>query len=275
MPNKSVYTIDKSVIIDFFNKLQTRERKVGKDKKVIGVENSTIWTYRNKLKSFFNWLESEGHIKDNPFKRIPAPKIVDKGGKFLTQSKIDQIMGAIDYKIKWKNNFIRKRNKALMATAFLAGLRRGELLGMRTDNINFRDGYLTVIGTDSKSKKTRTNTLNPVLSNILLDYIEERDKRKSNSPYLFLSESRDDKFTEHGLKHLMEKINECLDFRFHIHQLRHTLAATLCKNGTDVFTIKQILGHRDIRMTVEYLKGIPTENLRSYMDSVTLSNVIS
>ena len=59
---------------EFFKLLQTRKRIVGRDTIKVGVKDSTIGTYWSKLNTFFVWLETEGHIEQNPLSKIKKPK---------------------------------------------------------------------------------------------------------------------------------------------------------------------------------------------------------
>ncbi|RJO59499.1 hypothetical protein C4546_01995 [Candidatus Parcubacteria bacterium] len=58
------------------------------------------------------------------------------------------------------------------------------------------------------------------------------------------------------------------------HQFRHTFAVNVLNNGSDIAKLKQLLGHRDIRMTATYLRCLPTSAMRGDVETLTLDNLV-
>jgi integrase/recombinase XerD len=274
MPDLTIEEITEERVIDFFELLKSRTRIIGKGKKVVGVKNSTLATYRNKLGSFFNWLIKKQIATSNPFKQSKAPRIIEEGRKYLTQKEIKKILWAIEFSIKWKNTVVKKRNITIILVALFCGLRKGELLGLRVEDVDLDNKIIRIRGNTSKSKRDRNISINPFLYIQLSDYLSERKRKKYNTQFLFVSDNNDSGFTEHGLKHTLIRISKCVKFSFHMHQFRHTFAANIHYSGNDIYVIQSLLGHSDIRMTCKYLRRFPSERAKETVDRLGIDNMI-
>ena len=272
MPATALETLIPQTIAEFFRRLEKRERIIGRVRKT-GVQVSTVATYRSKLNRFFDWLVAKRFLKENPLRLMAHPSPVYEDRKYLKKEWVERIITAVLVN-KWRNNFIRKRNAAIFYTFLCCGLRRGELLGLKTYDLNLDRKELTVRSETSKSKRQRVVPINSVALATLSDYLQERQRASYTTPYLFVSSNRDDQLTAEGLKHLVEQVIRLSRVRFHVHQLRHTFAVNLLKNGCDIAKLKQLMGHTDIRMTMAYLRCLPTNAMKADVESLTLDNLV-
>lgn len=274
MPTITLEIISEKTMTEFFKRLELRERMVGRGIIKKGVKKSTIATYRSKLNKFFQWLKLKGKIKENPFDFMEYPNVRYEDIKWLKKEEVERILTAMEFRIPWKNLFIQKRNIAMFCVLLCCGLRKGELLGVKILDINLQRRILTVRAATSKSRIDRTIPLNSLVLRKLEDYIDELKKKNYSSPYFFVSENKDEKFTDHGFKHLIDKLNKESGTKFHAHQLRHTFAINMLNGGCDLAKLQQLLGHKDIRMTAVYLRCIPTSAMRQDVEAITLDNLI-
>ncbi|MBI3626725.1 site-specific integrase [Candidatus Uhrbacteria bacterium] len=76
----------------------------------------------------------------------------------------------------WKNNLVKKRNIAMFSTFLFTGLRKGELLGLRLDDVDLEKKELRVRAETSKSRRQRLLPIHGDLCKILLDYLDERNR---------------------------------------------------------------------------------------------------
>jgi len=180
----------------------------------------------------------------------------------------------VSFNIPWANTFIRKRNTAILFLLLGTGLRRNELLGLMVIDIDMERRQLKVRAETSKSKMERIVPLNGMVIPKLEDYLNERKRKDLKTPELFVSDNKDSGMTKHGLRYLIEAIKKTSGMNFHIHQLRHTFAVNLINNGTDISKVKQLMGHKDIRMTSAYLRCIPTKAMRNDVEALTLDNML-
>ena len=272
MPNLSVQELTPAIMTEFFRRLEIRTRTVGRGIKKVGVKKSTIATYRSKLNCFFAWLEIKGHIAQNPFSVMRYPDVRYDDRKFLSRDDIQRIFTTLVLGALQQSSFIQKRNLALFAALLYTGIRRGELLNLLVTDIDMRRKELTVRAETSKSKVRRVVPISAELMKLLRDYLLERVRL--TTPFLFASSARDDKLTDNGLKHLIESVQRASGVRFHAHQFRHTFAVNVLNNGSDIARLKQLLGHRDIRMTATYLRCLPTTALRGDVEALSLDKLV-
>ena len=169
---------------------------------------------------------------------------------------------------------VRKRNTAIFNLFLYTGIRKSELLGLKLIDFNFDIEELTVRAEISKSKINRVIPLNRRLISILKDYLKERKSLGYKTEYFFVSNNSDNKFTEHGLKNTVTKIVEESGVKFHVHRFRHSFAINLINNGSDIMKIKQLLGHKDIRMTAAYLRCIPSNAMRGDIEDLNMDDML-
>lgn len=274
MPDVSVDQLSPKFMTEFFRRLETRTRTVGRGLKKVGVKKSTIATYRSKLNRFFQWLEDKGFLKENPFTLMEYPDVRYEDRKFLSRREIQKVFTTLALGLAQQNVFIQRRNLAIFAVLLYTGIRKGELLGLQVFDLDLQRRELTVRAETSKSRLRRIIPISSELKKLLHDYLSERIRRRLTTPYLFASSAHDDRLTADGLKHLVETVQRDSGVKFHLHQFRHTFAVNVLNNGSDIAKLKQLLGHRDIRMTATYLRCLPTSAMRGDVETLTLDNLV-
>jgi len=262
--------LDRDVMDEFFVRLRHRHRRVGKGF-VQGVKPSTTRTYGSKLHSFFEWLCVRDVLDSNPiaWDALAKPNYDDR--RALDRAQVDQIIAAIVQNAP--NRFLLKRNLALIKLFLFAGLRKTEMLSLRLGDIDLAGRTVTVSGATSKSKVTRYLPLSPEALVSLEDYLAERRAARKRCEFLWVSAHRDRRFTAHGLKHLIERLNEQSGVDFHAHRFRHTYACMLGRNDVSAVKIQKLLGHTDLRMTQTYLRSLGVEDLRDSVRFLSLENL--
>lgn len=242
---------------EFFKRMQTRKRIVGKNTVKVGVKNSTIASYWSKLNPFFIWLESGGYIEKSPLKYISKPKEYYENKPAVKKKDIEKLYASI--LLKSNTPFLIKRDTAILSTLFFTGVRKRELLSIKVRDVDLDKSIITIRGETSKSKKTRRIPINPTLKVHLADYLKTR--KDYTCEYLFVSSKKDTKFTSFGIKHWVERMRKQSGVRFHLHQLRHTFACNLARHNISLAKLQQLMGHTDLRMTERYVRSLGVEHL--------------
>lgn len=257
---------------DFFIRLDTRERVVGKGDVRVGVKASTTMTYWSKLNVFFVWLVDNDYLEDNPLTNMrPAePQYNDK--KELKQKDIEKIVGAID--LHSKNSFMLKRDKALLYLLIYTGLRKGEVIGLRVMDVDLHNNILRVNGNTSKSKVNRQIPIHNTLALHLREYIKARNERKYKTEKFIVSTNKDSGLTEHGYKHWVDRLKKLSGVKFHLHQFRHSFACRLGRDDIGVYKLQQLMGHTDLRMTQRYVRSMGVEDLRDSVNRMSFENMV-
>lgn len=148
------------------------------------------------------------------------------------------------------NSDITIKNKLALALLYETGVRLRELVNIEICNIDFNNKVILL--TETKTKNIRYVFYTDFTKQFL-------DQVDLSSKYLF-------DYKEHGVYKIFVRTKKKLGFsKFHPHMLRHTCATNLLKNGADLETVRQILGHSDIKQTQLYLH-LDTDYIHSVYD---------
>ena len=143
--------------------------------------------------------------------------------------------------------------------ALNTGMRKSELLHLEWDHVNLRQGFLEIL--DQKNGEYDTIPLNERALEILRSI-----PRRLDSKYVFAGETPDKPF--YDLKRQFEKATSKANLQgvtFHI--LRHTAASHLVMAGVDIATVREILRHKSIEMTLRYAHLSP-DHKRSAVEAL-------
>ena len=251
------------IIQEFFKRLGIRSKAKEKP-----IKASSVRTYYNKLQAFISWLERNGFVAKGFSKQLvkpPHPKYEDE--KALSEQAVSKLISTIHLHTI-DDILMQKRDLVIIYLLLYTGIRRGELLGLSTYDIDFQNKTLFINGKHSKSKKSRYIPLHFTLLTHLKSYLKYRKYMKLTSEALIISTKSDTAFTDHGLKHWVAKYNRNSGVKFHLHQFRHTFACNLAKKNASIVSIKNVLGHSSIRMTEHYLRAIKAESARAHINNL-------
>jgi len=131
---------------------------------------------------------------------------------------------------------------------------------------------LTVRAETSKSGIIRRIPLATNVLTALKDYLTQR--KAYTTQYLFVSSTGDRQLSFDGMKHVVATLINGSKVRFHLHQFRHTFAINFLKQSNNVYKLKQLMGHKDIRMTAVYLRCLPTDEMRADIEKLTIDSLI-
>ncbi len=273
LPSLGADQINPETMTEFFRRLDAQP---GRGRRPIshGVKSSTVATYRSKLNRFCRWLVGAGELKVNPFDLMPYPRVEYEDRQYLEKRAIEKIFATTAVGAPWRDTLLRRRNLAILATLLYAGLRKGEILGLYAIDYSPSHLELRVRGETSKSRRQRVVPVNGALAIALEDYLDERRRRGLQCEKLFVSTRGDQPLTADGLLHLVKQVRRLSGVAFHLHQFRHTFAVNFLNRGGDVAKLKQLLGHRDIRMTSAYLRCLPTAAMRGDVENITLDTLL-
>ena len=142
--------------------------------------------------------------------------------------------------------------RTFLLFALHTGMRKGEILNFKWQDVDFSRKTLTVV--KSKNGEKRTIPMSNTLSNVL-GTIKVRDISGRIFP-----------ISDRSLRVAFKKTIGNADIKdFRIHDLRHTFATRLVQNGVDLYKVKELLGHKTISMTMRYAHHY-SESLRGSVD---------
>lgn len=202
------------------------------------------------LRSFFGYLVFEDYREDNPTDLIEIPKIGRKLPDSLSKNEIDKLISAIDL-----SHPQGERNRTIIETIYSCGLRVSELINLQLSDLFFDEGYIRILGKGNKFRFVPIHYSTVKYLNFYIKDIRSNiNPNKEDKDSVFLNR-RGSRLSRQMifiiLKNLATKIN--LDKKIGPHTLRHSFATHLLKNGADLRSIQQLLGHESITTTEIYV----------------------
>jgi len=186
----------------------------------------------------WEWLEK------SPFEKVRIEKINNKSERWITKSEEHTLLDASQ---QWLREII--------IFALNTGMRQNEILSLKWSEVDLSRRTVTVLETKNKEKRTIP------INQTVFDLLRQKSRVKSISGYLFVSEAA----TKIDARNLLRayysarKTAKLEGVRFH--DLRHTFATRLVQRGVDLYTVKELMGHKTITMTMRYAHHNP-ESLR-------------
>ena len=200
------------------------------------------------IKSYFNYLIFEGHIKKSPISDIESPKLEKKLPEVLTELEIEKLIKSFDL----QQNF-GQRNRTIIEVLYGTGIRVSELVNLKLSNIFFKENIIKIIG---KGNKERFVPLGKIATIEIRKYLKIRDKSIIDSKFsdiVFLNRYGRGLTRSMIFKIISDSYKRIgLNKKISPHTLRHSFATHLLKNGADLRTIQLILGHESITTTEIY-----------------------
>jgi integrase len=142
----------------------------------------------------------------------------------------------------------------LVTLALHTGLRRGELFHLRWRDVDLTRARLTVRGTTSKTAQTRHVPLNTIAADALRTWRTIAAPRTLDTIVFAGAEGEPLDDIKKGWAALLTRA-KITDFRFH--DCRHHFASQLVTRGVDLYTVGELLGHSDSKMTMRYAHLAP------------------
>ncbi len=185
-------------------------------------------------------------VDDTMIKKIRKVKLLPEGNKrlrFLNKEECQALIQACSPHLQ-----------PIVITALNTGMRKGEILGLRWDQVDLNHGFILLDKT--KNGERREIPINQTLKDTLQSLTI-----KMGSPYVFI-DSLGNRYgdVKKSFKTALKKV-EIDDFRFH--DLRHTAASHLIMAGVDLTTVKELLGHKDISQTLRYSHLAPSHKIKA------------
>ena len=208
----------------------------------------TVARRLSALRRFYQHLEREGRIRNNPCERVDAPRLGRPLPGVLSEREVERLLAAPDLETA-----SGVRDRAMLEVLYATGLRVSELVGLRSEQVNLIQGVLRVVG---KGGKERLVPLGEPAVEWLERYFREGRPDilgERRTPALFPT-SRGRAMTRQAFWHLIKRYAARAGISQGIspHTLRHAFATHLLDHGADLRVVQMLLGHRDISTTQIY-----------------------
>ena len=263
----NAYIRDIRKLADFCSKIKVDELNISVNeiREFIADLNSKNISARSQariisgIKAFFKYLIIEDYITNDPTMLIENPKIGLKLPEVLSVGEIELIISSIDL-----SNKQGERNRAILETLYSCGLRVTELINLKISNINFKEGYIKVIGKGDKERLTPIGSNALKYISIYVSEVRIHQKiSKNHEDFVFLN-NRGSKLSRVMIFTLIKKIVDKVGIKKKVspHTFRHSFATHLIEGGADLRAVQEMLGHESIT-TTEIYTHLDRDYLRS------------
>jgi integrase len=189
------------------------------------------------LRHLFQKAREWGKAIDNPVSHQRPLRANNRRLRYLSQEEISRLLAAADAILR-----------PLLVVALHTGLRRSELFALTWQDVDVKQGVIRVVHTKNGERRElpMSETLRTTLQQL---------PRRLTSDYVFPGK------TGQGLVNIRKRFHRALREAglegFVFHDLRHTFASHLVMAGVDLVTVKEFLGHKDLKMTLRYAHLAP------------------
>ena len=227
--------------------LRKEDKKRGvKPENIKGLKNASINRILSTLKHMFTKAVDWEMVEADVLKRIRKVKQLreDKRLRFLS---IKEAQGLV--------SVCTDHLRPIVITALNTGMRKGEILKLRWDQVDMQHGFILL-------EKTKNGERREIPINKSLKTVFHSLRRRIDVAYVFYDEKRLKPYED--IKHsFTTALSQAKIKDFHFHDLRHTFASHMIMAGIDLVAVKELLGHKDIKMTLRYAHLAPAHKRKA------------
>ena len=266
---REVYTHEASLFLSYLSSEEIRlencvpltiesyiVKRTGEEK----LDERTVSKILSALRSFFRFLMNEHIVSRNPAKEVKKPKEGVHLPRTISEDEIDEIMAS------FTDDELGKRDWALFELIYSSGMRISEAVALDVSSYRRDEKSMRVIGKRGKERivflgDIALGALDMYLSDVRPKLLSKKNQREKA---LFLNR-RGGRLTRQAAHLRFHSVVDSLGLDATIHTLRHSFASHMLKNGADIRSVQEMLGHADIKTTQIYTQ-LDTASLLSNFD---------
>jgi len=212
-----------------------------------GHKPATVNRHIATLKHMFTKAVDWNMVEDEALKRIRKAKLLEENNRRLRYLNKDDCQALI--------NSCPNHLKPIVITALNTGMRKEEILSLKWDNVDLKNDFILLDIT--KNGQRREIPINAMVKEILSGII-----RRIDLPYVFYDPTTGKRYG--NIQRSFTTACRRAGIKdFHFHDLRHTFASQLIMAGVDLTTIKELLGHKTLTMTLRYAHLAPSHKVKA------------
>ncbi len=213
-----------------------------------GLSNRSVNRKISSLNTYYKFLVKVEALDSNPLAKHKALKTAKKVEIPFSEEEMNDIIQQIEY----TNDFEGLRDKLIIELLYTTGIRRAELINLRTIDFDLYQKTLRVVG---KRNKERIIPLLDSTMDLYRQYLEFRKEQieGAEESHVFLSKSGSkiyETLVYRIINRYFSKVSSKVKKSPHI--LRHTFATHLLNKGADLNAVKELLGHSSLASTQVY-----------------------
>jgi site-specific recombinase XerD len=233
------------------------------------------------IRSFHRWAARDGAAPGDPWGAIATPRQPARLPRVLELDDIEAMLTVVDGDLAEAEHLgradrrdlgiaIALRDRALVETAYAAGLRISELASASLGELDLRRGEIRVLG---KGRKERIGLLGRPAVSALGRYLAdgrpvllERRTATSAPPTEVYLNHLGDPLGVRGLRYRLDRLRRLAGLPDGVspHTLRHSFATHLLEGGADLRVVQELLGHESLATTQVYTHVSPTRLRTAY-----------
>ena len=230
------------------------------------------------IRTFHRWATREGLADGDPWGSVMRPRLSSRLPRVLEMDEILRMLAALDAELgadgaTRQEIALALRDRALVETAYAAGLRISELAGAQIASLDLSRGELRILG---KGRKERIGLLGGPARMALRAYLEdgrpvllEHRPVAELLPTLIFLNHRGQPLGVRGLRYRLDRFRRLAGLPEGItpHTLRHSFATHLLDGGADLRVVQELLGHENLATTQIYTHVSSTRLRAAYRDA--------
>jgi len=220
--------------------LQIEEYKA---KRIKEVSPATVNRELACIKHMFTMAIQWSKADKNPVKKVKLFRENNQRLRYLEREEAEKLV---------RN--CKGYTKQIVIIALNTGMRKGEILGLKWSDIDFRRGIIYLL--DTKNGERREVPMNDMVKRAFVNQHKYKD-----SPYIFCN--KDGRPFRDIRKSFIAGLKKSGIINFRFHDTRHSFASQLVMSGIDLNTVRELLGHKSIRMTLRYSHLSPAHKKRA------------
>lgn len=253
--NEFYKTVKVSTIRQYLFSLEKKEVD-GKFVRMGPEMQATRWSAIN---TFFKFLIIDDYITENPMIKTQRPKTnISHKITYLEPNEIEIVLKCIE---DTANPRLKNRELCIVSLALSTGLRISAISQANVEDINFETNTIHVI---EKEEYYRDIQFGTKMRGLLLSWIKDRElyfDGGEDGP-LFISQHRN-RLSNDAIRDIVNKYTESLGKHIKVHDLRKSTATNLARQGFDIRTIQEYVGHKNINTTMRYIAVLDEETKKA------------
>ncbi|MCU0473872.1 MAG: tyrosine-type recombinase/integrase [Bacteroidales bacterium] len=212
------------------------------------ISSSSVHRKISCLRVFFRYLRKEGTVKRDPLEKVVLPKRRKRLPQFVSEESLDSLLDNYNF----GDDFNGIRNRIIIEMLYLTGMRRSEMINLKSADIDLGEAVVKVTG---KRNKQRIIPLTKSFVKGLENYIRMRSEIEPSveADWFFITDKGNklyDKYVYNIVKGYLSLVTTIEKKSPHV--LRHTFATHMLNRGADLNAIKELLGHANLSATQVY-----------------------
>ena len=221
-----------------------------------GKSDTTVYDHARAIRTLIIFWQAEGYIPE--IIKFVMPKVAKKRLPVLTADEVERVVRACNV-----------RDRALLLFMVDSGLRRGEVVALNWDDVDFASGLVRV--KRGKGGKARSAVIGAKARRALLAYRRILDDHSDTAP-LFQTQTGN-RFLGTGILLIFRRLSKRTGVHVTPHSLRRTFTILSLRGGMDVLHLQALLGHADLTMVEHYAQMVDDDLLQAHKAHSPIDNL--